>query len=314
MTTQISGAPITALEGETKTLATSAGYLAVKPGFSEIKAYCATSWRAVLSPKLLHCLLFASSAYTDYTTYVTDGSSATHMPLDGMTTAKYVYMGFADIPLGVYFDVGTNVNDQAATLDVEYCYDSADASYKKITGTISGALTVGETVTGGTSGATGTLVYSGATYIVVKAITGVFQLAETISGAAQNCSAVTAIDTNDTAAFFTDVAGGSDGTTSTGKTLAQDGVYTWTLPAIVPSHLGTFQAPVYSKCYWIKFAPSATLAATLDINEIIPVYKNANYGYFEAGFEYNFTLSSKVGGLVVAATAGTPTLNVTWIR
>lgn len=318
MATEVSGKGISAVEGETKALSTVAGYVAVNPGFKEVKLYCASAWRLALSPQLLHAIYYNATTYTDYRTYVTDRLSTTHLPLDGMITAHSLYLGFNEIPLGCYFDVGSNVNAETATLDVEYCYDGADATYWKVTGTISGALTVGETVTGGTSGATATLVYSGADHIVVKSLAGgQFAIGETVSGATQTCSAVTAVAANTVAAFFTDVAADSDGTdatgTSTGATFGQDGVYTWTLPAIKPATIGTTTAPVGSKCYWIKITPSATLTNPTDINEIIPVYKNTSYAYMEAGVEYNFALSG-VGGLVVIAIAGTPTLNVTWIR
>ena len=118
----------------------------------------------------------------------TDRSSSTHVPLDALGTSDYVYLGFSEPALGVYIDVGTNVNATAATLDVEYCSTAAG---------------VGSTIA------------------------------------------------------FTDVAGDSDGTTSGGATLAQDGVYTWTLPtAWKPSYLGTAAAPLFSYCWWIRFAPS----------------------------------------------------------
>lgn len=115
---------------------------------------------------------------------------------------------------------------------------------------------------------------------------------------------------------FTDVAGDSDGTTSGGATLAQDGIYTWTLPtAWKESTLGTYAIPLFSRCWWIRFLPSATLSATVDVNEIIPVYQNTNYAYMEPGLAEEFSLNlAKVGGLVALATSGTPTLDITWIK
>ena len=69
----------------------------------------------------------------------------------------------------------------------------------KLTGTVSGAFTLGETVTGGTSGATGKLSYgpSGATYILVREVSGTFQTGETATGgtSAKTCSSITAVDT-----------------------------------------------------------------------------------------------------------------------
>lgn len=316
MASSVFGVPLLSIEGETKTLSTSAGYVAVKPNFHEVKMYCASQWRLALSPALMHAIYYNGTTYTEYVQSVTDRLSATHMPLDGMTTSHYVYLGTSEPVLGFYFDIGTGVQAEAATLDVEYCYDGADASYKKITGTVSAALTVGETVTGATSAATATVVYSGADYIVVKSVSGTPVVGETFAGATQNISATTAITTNDTLAFFTDVAGDDDATDNpAGTTLAIDGAYVFTLPAVKSSRLGTLNVPLFSQCYWIRFTPSATLSDPTDINEIIPIYQNANYGYMEPGMEYQFSVSTpRCGGFVVLATAGTPALDISWVK
>ena len=69
---------------------------------------------------------------------------------------------------------------------------------KKLTGTVSGAFTLGETITGGTSGATGKLSYGPAasTYILVRDIDGTFEVGETATGgtSAETCSTITAVD------------------------------------------------------------------------------------------------------------------------
>jgi hypothetical protein len=315
MAQAVVGSPIRRIKGTTVSMTTTAQHLAVPPGYHEIKHFASSAYRLGLAPKLIYCLLattktVGTATYTDYTTHVTDGISTTHLPLDAMAATKAVYLGFSEFPRGVYFDIGTNVQAEAATLDVEYCYDAVTSGYKKITGTISGALTVGETVTGGTSGATATLVESGATYIVVKSITGHFALGETISGAAQNCSAVTAIaDEPQFFPYFTDVAGDSDGTAAGGATLAVDGLYSWTLPAGVESKVNGKTA------YWIRFNPSATLSATVDINEIIPACIDVNYGYFEANIEYQYSLNTAmVGAIETDLAASTATLDVTFIQ
>jgi len=200
-----------------------------------------------LSPALLHCIYYSASGgtYTEYKTQATDKVSSTHVPLDAMATGDYLYMGFSQPALGVYFNMdGSNFNDNVATLDVEYCSTA-------VPGTLA----------------------------------------------------------------FTDVAGDSDGTDAAGDTLKQDGVYTWTLPsAWVESTLGTKATPLYSKCWWIRFKPSATLSATVDIIDLIPVYKNANYSYMEPGVEYQFSLNvAKVGGFVLLGTT-TSTLDISWIK
>lgn len=241
-------APLKALEGETKTLATSAGYIAVKPGWHEVKMYCTSQWRLAQSPALLHCLYYNGTTYTEYRTEGTDRLSTTHVPLDGMTTSHMLYLGFSEPALGVYIDMGTNLNANAADLDVDY---------------------------------SSTAVAQGATLA------------------------------------FTNVAGDSDGTQTGGDTaLGQDGVYTWTLPsAWVRTTLGTHATPLYTKCYWIRIVPSATLSDPTDLNEIIPVYQNTSYGYMEPGMEYQWAFEpTKTGGFVVLASAGTPALDVTWIK
>jgi len=187
----------------------------------------------------------SAGTYTPYKTEATDRVSTTHVPLDAMPTTDYLYLGFAEPVLGIYIDVGDNVNSNDVELDVEYC---------------STAVAPGATIA------------------------------------------------------FTNVAGDSDGTDSTG-TLAQDGVYTWTLPtAWVRSQLGTSADPKYGKCYWIRFCPTGALSAIVDLNEIIPVYKNANYSYKEASTSYVDQLNfSRNSGFVLMGSTS-QTLNVTWLK
>lgn len=251
MATAIFDSPLKEIEGETIALSTTADYLLVKPGFHEVTMYCASQWRLALSPPLLHCLYYDTSAgtYTEYKTQAADRDDTTHVPLDAMATGDYLYLGFSEPALGVYFNIdASNKNDNTATLDVEYCSTA-------VPGTLA----------------------------------------------------------------FTDVSGDSDGTDSAGDTLKQDGVYTWTLPSPAStwkeSTLGTSATPLYTKCWWIRFAPSATLSATVDVIDLIPVYQNTNYKYMEAGIEYQFSINiAKVSGFVYKATAGTPSLNIGWIK
>jgi len=254
MAQAVFGSPILALEGEQASLTTTASYLLLKPGFHEVKLYSASQWRMALSPALLHCLYYtaATGVYVDYKTQATDRVSTTHVPLDAMLATDYLYLGTSDPVLGYYFNLDlTNFNDNAATLDMEYC---------------STAVALGATLA------------------------------------------------------FTDVAGtDADGTDTAGDTLKKPGVYTWgTTPTPDStwkrSTLGTHAAPLYGKCYWIRFKPSATLSAAVDIIDLIPVYINTNYAYMEAGVEYEFSLNvAKVGGFLLKGTA-TQTLDVTWVR
>jgi len=73
----------------------------------------------------------------------------------------------------------------------------------KLTGTVSGAFTLGETVTGSVSGATGLLSYgpAGSTYIRVREESGTFTTGETATGGTslKTCSAITDVDRTENA-------------------------------------------------------------------------------------------------------------------
>ena len=311
--TSVYGSPVRKRYGETVSLTTTAAHLLFRPGYNEVKMYCATDFRVGLAPRLARVKYYNGTTYTDYTSQATDRDDTTHVPLDAMTTAHLLYLGFTGKTRGFYFNIdGTNKNDNAATLDMEYCYDIADSSYVKITGTVSGALTVGETMTGGTSAQTATLVYgpAGATYIVVKSVSGAFAIGETISGASQNISTVTDIRSAQGLGFFTDVASDSDGTTSGGATLAVDGLYAFTLPAVVR---GAITALDGEPLYWYRFAPSATLSATVDLIDIIPACDTTNYGYANAGIAENYSMNTAQCGAFEFDHASSDTLYIDWI-
>jgi len=315
MASPIYGVPLIDLKGESQALSTTAAHILVEPKFHEVKMYCASQWRLGLAPRLARVKYYNASTYSDYTAQATDKVAATHVPLDGMLATHYLYLGVTDPTRGFYFNVDdTNKNDEAATLDWEYLYDVATVGYLKLTGTISGALTVGETVTGQTSGATATLVESGATYIVVKNVsTAQFAIGEDVDGASQTCDDVTAIDpVAKGTGYFTDVASDTDGTDSAGDTLKQDGLYSFTLPSVVRGALAGVDNEML---YWYRFKPSATLSATVDLVDIIPAAAATTYGYMEPGMEYQFSFdTTKCGGFEVVASSGTPTLDTTWVR
>ena len=66
----------------------------------------------------------------------------------------------------------------------------------KLTGTVSGTLTAGETVTGSTSGATGEFSYQDGDdeYIRLRKVSGTFVVGEDADGASQSCDTLTAVD------------------------------------------------------------------------------------------------------------------------
>ena len=243
---------LTAQEGESATVAitTAASSLAVKPGFDGVQLYSGSAWRMALAPALLSVLYYSASAgtYTSYRTEATDTLTTTHVPLDAMAIADWVYLGFSAPALGVWINKGSNVNaESTVTLDVEYC------------------------------------------------------------------STANAIDAS---VAFTDVLGDGDTTSSGNATLAIDGFVTWTLPtAWVRSTLGTYSAPAANKCFWIRLSPAEkVLSTTVDLLQIVPLYKNTNYGWQEASTTYVLQFdSSRCGGLTLKGSTS-QNLNVTWLR
>lgn len=138
----------------------------------------------------------------------------------------------------------------------------------------------------------------------------------TIDGTNKNAAAAT-LDVEYCSAIaagvgtFTDVATDSDGTDTAGATLNTSGLYSFTLPAVVR---GVITALGSQLLYWYRFKPSGTLSATIDIVDIIPACEDTNYGYMEAGVEYQFSLNVAQNGAFEFDHASTGTLDVTWIR
>ncbi len=235
MAQAVFGSPIRRVYGETVSLTTTATHLALRPGYKEVMFYCASDWRMGIAPGLQRVFLYEATGgtYTDVTANVTDRSSSTHAGLDAMAATGILYMGFDNYcPRGVYFDVGSNVNAEAATLDVEYWNGSA----------------------------------------------------------------------------WTDVAGDSDGSDNGGATLAQDGLYTWTLPASATTTVNGVP-----NLHWIRFKPSAALSATVDLDEIIPACADTNYAYMNGGVVYQFSFNTVRDGAFEFDHAATDTLYVNWI-
>ncbi len=307
--------PIKKVYGETVSLTTTAVHLAFRPNYHEVKLYCPSDYRMGIAPKLSAVKFYdgAGATYTDYTKEATDRSSSTHVPLDAMATNDFLYLGLTENTRGFYYDIGSNANAQNVSQNVEYCYDVSKAGdYQKFTGTVSAALTVGETVTGQTSGATAIHVFDdGSTFIVVKNITGQFVIGEDVDGASQTCDDLTKMEyVGAGTGYFTAVAGANDGTDSTG-TLAVDGLYSFNLPA---AKKGVVTVLSNEPLYWFRFAPSGALSDPTDINEIIPAVDTVNYGYMNAGVIDQFSLNIAQNGALEFDHTGSDTLQVTWIQ
>jgi hypothetical protein len=107
------------------------------------------------------------------------------------------------------------------------------------------------------------------------------------------------------------VASLTDGTSSS-TMLDQDGEVIYTLPSTwAPTTVNGSLT-----LYWVRFKPSGTLDATVDIDEIILGAEDENYGYFEIETtqpEVSFGCSF-LGGIVLVATSGTPAAHIDWQR
>tara|TARA_Y100000310_G_C20701833_1_gene830681 strand:+ start:5206 stop:5802 length:597 start_codon:yes stop_codon:yes gene_type:complete len=183
----------------------------------------------------------ATTATANYTSQAIDRDDTTHVQLDGMTSSQYLYMGLTGKGRGFYFNMdGTNFNDVAATLDMEFA----------------SAISAGSPT-------------------------------------------------------WTDVASDSDGTDSSGDTLKQDGLYSFTLPAVVKGIIPFLDT---EPLFWYRFAPSTTLSATVDVIDLIPACDTTNYSYMEAGLAYQFALNLAQNGAFEFDHTATDTLNITWIQ
>lgn len=113
-------------------------------------------------------------------------------------------------------------------------------------------------------------------------------------------------------ATFTDVASDSDGTDSGGVTLAQAGLYSFTLPAVVHGIIAALNSN--EDLYWYRFAPSTTISATVDVVDIIPACDTVNYAFMEGGIQYQFALNIVQNGAFEFDHTATGTLDISWIQ
>ncbi len=315
MATPVFGSPLKKVYGETASLTTTALHLNFRPDYHEVKLYCPTAYRMALCPKLARVKFFdaTDSSYTDYTAQATDRLDTTDVVLDAMQTDDLLYLGFTDPVRGWYDDMdATNVNVNNVSRDVEYIYDVSGPGYFTLTGTVTGAMTVGETITGSVSGATGIHVFdNGSTTLVVKTVSGTFAIGEDADGSSQSCNVLTAIDLTGTGTgYFTDVASDSDGTDSTG-TLATDGLYSFTLPSVIRGAVLVLDS---APLYWYRYAPSGALSSDVQINQIVAAADTVNYGYMEGGALELFSLNLAQTGAFEFDHTGSDTLNITWVR
>jgi len=144
MATPVFDASIEKIYGDTLALSTTAQYLRFPHEYQRADLFCTGDFKLLLNPLIQSVLYYDASAdsYTDYTDYSRDGDSSTHVPLDAMATTDILYLGFEDPVAGLYFDMGSNVNSNSATLDVEYYNGSWTDVSGDSDGTASGGATL----------------------------------------------------------------------------------------------------------------------------------------------------------------------------
>lgn len=113
--------------------------------------YCASAWRMALCPRLAEVVYYSASGgtYTHYDAQGVDRNDATHVPLDAMAAADELYLGTTAPVRGFYFNVdATNKNDNAATLDWEYCsaITAGVATFTDVAGDSDGTDAAGDTL------------------------------------------------------------------------------------------------------------------------------------------------------------------------
>jgi hypothetical protein len=126
MAQAIFGSPVRELKGEQvncEDVGNTLGYAQVEPGFHEVILSCAEDIGVLLNPAIDYVLVYDGSTYTDYTAYAKEKATTHHVPLDAMNGANgaLLYVGSSEPFGGLYFDIGTNVNDETVSWDVEYC-------------------------------------------------------------------------------------------------------------------------------------------------------------------------------------------------
>lgn len=71
-------------------------------------------------PAAIYKYINSATAYLSYLDQIYDSDTTRVMSVGGLTSSDYLYFGFWRPFSGLYFDFNTNLNDNAATWDVEY--------------------------------------------------------------------------------------------------------------------------------------------------------------------------------------------------
>lgn len=198
-----------------------------------------------------------------------------------------------------------------------FFYDTSATAGSKWIKTLTAALTDRDTSTG-----TGTTMNSAATgdrlYICTSDNVGGFRF--TIGNANINASVLSAAYGKNDNTFATQTIG-TDGTDSpAGTTLGASGAISWTAPTdalrqtLTDLAITDADIPILSGFWW-RFAWSAAFDSTTSLTEIWTLNKDTSRAYWYGGTICPVSLDLRNDGAIEAiVTAGTPTLDVNWLR
>jgi hypothetical protein len=146
-------------------------------------------------------------------------------------TPTVKFDGVAGTSLNVVDDGELTVNTPAGKVKLVVAESHLKLSHGSVTG---GPFQVGETVTGGTSAATGVVTEQQSNYLMVKTVSGTFQDAEVLTGGTSGATATTDADPS--------VPAFSAGETITGQTSAVTATCQEVSPLRVDTLSGSFTA------------------------------------------------------------------------
>lgn len=127
--------------------------------------------------------------------------------------------------------------------------------------------------------------------------------------AANGTASVITVDLSDGDGTWTD-SSDTDGTISSGKTLAVDGLITWTIPTTwLPDTVNGME-----KLYWVRISVSSTLDSEVELDSLTLLNRETVGASIETatGGEVEILMGGK-GGLEFTAAAGTPANAIQWL-
>jgi len=133
-------------------------------------------------------------------------------------------------------------------------------------------------------------------------------LAVNLAAAVNGTTSVITVELSDGDGTWTD-SSDTDGTISSGKTLGQDGIISWT----VPSTWLTDTVNGLSNLYWIRVSVSVVLDASVTVEGILLIGQEALGGAIDSATANSVEIDmGSLGGLGFTCATGTPANSMAW--